>query len=347
MSIGGRSQEQAEAWEALMKHPILQNKEMALTTNTKIIHYYINVFYHVFHNNQEQLLMAVQEAINFCETQPFVLQERTDDYILFLDFEINILGLLHDWKALELSIEKMSSVLDKEEGKLSKADTNAYRNNVLYFKLTTSYRTWNLEKCLNIIPQVKARTDIPLPRQASDLFVIAKIYFMLSMFDEALDTIDEALSIKESNHYADYYVALRILNLLIHIELGNEQLVEYSLRATYRFLSDRQRLFEVERLFLRFLKKVLDSPSLQQTTELYRELHEAISITVKANPKEQVALRILNLQFWLESKINNIPMRQLAKVYRAKYEQEQELLHEIPHLPNADSAQNPHNNSTP
>ena len=326
MSIGGRSQEQAEAWETLMQHPILQNKELALTTNTKLIHYYINIFYQIFHKNETQILSVVQEAIHFCEAQPLVLQELTEDYALFLDFEINILGLMHKWTALELAIEKFSKVLDKEEGKLTKEEVMAYRNNMLYFRLTTYYRTWNLEKCLNIIPQIKARTNITLPRQASDLFVIAKVYFMLSMFDEALATIDEALNIKESNHYADYYAALRILNLLVHIELGNEQLVEYTLRATYRFLKDRERLFEIERLFLRFLKKVLDSPNHKQTLELYNELHEAIAITVKANPQEQVALRILNLQFWLESKIKNIPMRELAKIYKARYEQEQQQI---------------------
>ncbi len=323
MGVLGRSDGQMEEYHKFIQHETLSNIQNVRTIRTKIIYYLLHFFYAVFQNNARNAYSIIKEAIIFCESNSLVQQEIPEIYLQFIEYEFGVLRALQLWADLEKCAEKMNVFLEEQGKRLDTKLVESYQNKVIANRFFVYNKTWNFDTCLELVPKIKEKHFTDTKTHSVILFGFARIYFMLDRFSDALQYINESLAIKEEDHSADYYVALRILNLLVHFELGNEQLLDYALRSTYRFLSNRQRLFEVERLFLRFIKKVIDSPNHKQTNELYRELYEAISITVKANPKEQIALQILNLQFWLESKINKIPMSQLVGVYKTRYEQEQ------------------------
>ena len=68
----------------------------------------------------------------------------------------------------------------------------------------------------------------------------------------------------------------QILNLFIHYELGNDKLLEYIVKSTYRFLLKRKRLFKVESVILRFLKKYPNWITNQELLKGFSELKEEL-----------------------------------------------------------------------
>ena len=53
----------------------------------------------------------------------------------------------------------------------------------------------------------------------------------------------------------------RILNLIIHYELGNTVLLDSLLRSTYRYLNKENRLSEIEKKFINFFKEATQPKS--------------------------------------------------------------------------------------
>ena len=138
------------------------------------------------------------------------------------------------------------------------------------------------------------------------------IYFGIGDYDKALEFLNQWLNLPRSIERQDLQSLARILNLIVHFEMGNTILLEYLFRSTYRFLRKRNRMYDFEKRVLKFIK---DSNKIRST----RELREAF-ITLKNDfeelskvPSEKVMFQYFDFIAWLESKTNNEPFSTVVK----------------------------------
>lgn len=317
-----RSEKQISEFHELMQHPFLQDENCALTNFSKLSYFNIHVLYQGFLNNTQEMHNYLIKGIRLFEDNPYLIEINLKDYLYFLDMQLGILMGLSRWKEFDVCIQKLGHLLDNESNKLKTEDAALYQSGYYILRLLRHYKTWDLEAALVFVEPIKSRHALfPLYKHiiTGNLFFIARSYFMVGMFEQALSEINEALNIDEVINFSDYYAGLRILNLLTHLELRNEALLEYTLRSTYRFLQDRQRLFVIENLFLKFLKKLLNIQGKDKILVLYREFYENIQTAIDKDPKEIAPLRLFDFRFWLESKIKEIPMKELAKTYKNNF----------------------------
>ena len=133
---------------------------------------------------------------------------------------------------------------------------------------------------------------------------LAYLHFGARLYDEALDWINQLLNDPEVKTRADIQCFGRLLNLVIHYELGNDQLLEYIGKSTYRFLSNRKRLFKVEstmlKLMRRYPKWLSREASIQGFSTLLEELKE-----LQSDEFERKAFDYFNFIAWMESKISS------------------------------------------
>jgi hypothetical protein len=108
---------------------------------------------------------------------------------------------------------------------------------------------------------------------------------------------DRDLSVREDIHCFG-----RILNLIIHYEIGNDDLLEYAVRSTYRFLYKRKRLFKVEGVILDFLKKYPNWVDREQIVAGFSELHKKL-LVFRNDDFEKYAFEYFDFISWLESKL--------------------------------------------
>lgn len=315
-----RSEEQIAELHQIMQHPFLQDETRALTIQSKLAFYNIQAVYQTFLNNPTAIHSFLSKGIELFERNPYLIENNLCEYIHFLDMQLGVLMGREMWLEFDVCIVKLRNLLNTESNKLKAEDAALYQSGCKILQLLRHFKTWDIEAALAFVEPIKALHALfPTHKHiiTGNLYFIARSYFMLGMFDEALIEINEALTIEEVENFSDYYAGLRIINLLIHLELKNEQLLEYILRATYRFLKDRKRMFVIENLFLKFLKKLLSAPDKGQIDLLYSEFYENINKAIAAYPKEIAALRLFDFRFWLESKIKKIPMNELSKIYKA------------------------------
>ena len=102
----------------------------------------------------------------------------------------------------------------------------------------------------------------------------------------------------ESRQYL--YCYAKIFELVIHIELGNTQLLLSLSKSTFRYLYQRNKVHDFENIILTYLKKFIKSGSFHQTTlfnDLKMELNE-----LATDPIRSKAMDHFDYINWLEEK---------------------------------------------
>ncbi len=151
---------------------------------------------------------------------------------------------------------------------------------------------------------------------------IACLYFGSGDNKNAIEYLNLIINQKNPDYREDIQCFARILNLIAHYELGNAQLVEYQVKSVYRFLSKMEQMQAVLQEIFRFVRRV---PRMRES----EMKHEFISLKEKLlklqdDPYEKRAFLYLDIISWLESKIENRPLQDIA---REKFLKREGLLH--------------------
>ena len=153
-------------------------------------------------------------------------------------------------------------------------------------------------------------------KKSSELLLngtIACIYFGATDYTEALNYLNKIINNTIVDVRNDVSCFARILNLIVHFELGNYELLEYVVISTYRFLYKKNRLYKLETSVIDFTRK--KNPKIKSDKELiiaFREFKSTIEEIFK-DPFEQKALEFFDFISWLESKIANKPFAEIIK----------------------------------
>jgi hypothetical protein len=111
----------------------------------------------------------------------------------------------------------------------------------------------------------------------------------------------------------DFYCSSRILNLIIHYELGNAELLESLTRSTYRYLLQRKSLFKFEDAIIRFIRVQLPKVNNQQELiKAFKNLKKEF-VELSKDSYERAGMDIFDFISWLESKIENRPYAEIVR----------------------------------
>jgi tetratricopeptide (TPR) repeat protein len=148
---------------------------------------------------------------------------------------------------------------------------------------------------------------------------IASLYFANRMYNESIEYLNKIINQKNPDYREDIQCFARILCLIAHFELGNDQLVEYQIKSVYRFLLQVEDLHEVQKEIFRFLRR---TPGMRRTALLdeFRRLHEKL-IKLQEDAFERRPFMYLDIISWLETKLEN---RTIEAIVQDKFRRRQE-----------------------
>ena len=173
-------------------------------------------------------------------------------------------------------------------------------------ELTIHAHMGNFSKGIELIPIVEEgiklyENKLPKVRKAWFYFSIAIIYFGTGDYSNTLKWINQLLNDIEIEESQDIHCFAQLLNLIVHIELGNERLVPYALKSTQRYLSTRNRVYKFETVVLNFIGKILKVKSAEESESAYAELHQQF-LELAEDPFEKTAFEYFDFISWAESK---------------------------------------------
>ncbi|MEM1321326.1 MAG: hypothetical protein AAGG75_13810 [Bacteroidota bacterium] len=152
-------------------------------------------------------------------------------------------------------------------------------------------------------------------------YKIACMYFGSGDNENAIVYLNKIINQRNSNIREDIQCFARILCLIAHFELGNENLIEYQVKSVYRFLTKMEDLHQAQQEILKFLRRL---PRVQPADlkMAFTRLHQKLE-RLRSAPYEKRPFLYLDIISWLESKIEG---RSVQEVIHSKFREERKPL---------------------
>lgn len=148
-------------------------------------------------------------------------------------------------------------------------------------------------------------------------FRLAYIYFGNEDFSKSLKFINKLLALKEIRK--DLQNAAHIINLIVHYELKNHELVVYGIKSVYRYLKRRSQLHQYEKVLLHGLGQMLRATRLGSDIDVFKMVLKNLQELDDQSPENYFHYRA-----WLSSKIGKTSYEQQLAMYTGNSQQEHE-----------------------
>lgn len=305
---GFRLQEQDKTEVNNIMNEDLQDVERAETFDARLYYYNTNTAFGQASGNLQHSYDAAKGYIEFLESYPERLRENANRFVVGLsNFMVICSYLKGKQQDIRNTIQRLAGFenhpLFKAEDIQLKIFLARYSNESIL-----SIRTCNYASA----QQLEAGIERGLLRFGAGInknehlmlcYYLAYLFFGHEDYSSALKWNNKILHHFEPNVREDIQCYSRFLNLLIHYEKGNVDLLEYELKSTYRFLSRRQRIFRFETVMMNFIRKNLSQPlSRKETIYLFGQLRDEL-VEVFKDPQEKTVEEYFDFVSWLESKI--------------------------------------------
>ena len=120
-------------------------------------------------------------------------------------------------------------------------------------------------------------------------------------YKTALKWLHEIINGPQQTLYQYTYV--RLIELIIHIELGNIDLLKSRAQSTYRFLEQRNKIYDFENVMLTHLKKMLGHNSKKNRKDIFKSLKNELEL-LKQDKTKASAFEHFDYIKWIDNQLN-------------------------------------------
>ncbi len=279
---------------------------------------------HVRYNHMIQdFVMCYKYArlwVNLFETYPVLAEQNKE---LHLKGIHNLLLALFNLRSYNRYVETITKL---ENNPPTERDSEnvmlLYQQYVFTNQINRYYLEGNFTKGLELVPKIEAFIDeseekLDVHRAMVFYYKIACLYFGNGDNKKAIHYLNRIIQMKAQSIREDIQSFARILNLIAHFELGNDDLLEYQVKSVYRYLSNMGDLQGAQKEILNFIRQL---PTLSQA-DLRKVFKQLLAKLVKLSQSkfEKRPFMYLDIISWLECKIENTTVQE---VIRRKFETE-------------------------
>ncbi len=299
-----RSADQQQWLAEILAHPLLESPEKALSIRARILYFRIrsNAAYSML--KYDDFYSYSQSQIDLMEEYPMLLREDKSAYIYGMTNLIQACGLLKKYDEVKYNLLKFKEL----KGVSKDDDFRIFKHyNALTFRLciqTGAFEEgWKVfQEHLKDLPRYEGQSL----ERGSFYFQYFYISFGKGTYDEALKYLNLWLNLPRSIEREDLQSLARMLNLIIHYEMGNIVLLESLIKNTYRYLRRKNQVYEFEKTLLQFFQQAVKGNDRTRLSNAWKELKIAIE-ELAEQPSEKILLEYFDFTSWIESKINKIP----------------------------------------
>lgn len=183
-------------------------------------------------------------------------------------------------------------------------------------KINKHFMEGSFEEGVEIIPKLLKKlkayeSKIDPERVLMFYYKIASLYFGNGDFRKAIFYLNQIIYFKDVSLREDIHCFARILNLIAHFEDGQDFHLEYQIKSTFQFIGKMNDQQAVQKEIFQFLRKTgkIKPDELKQE---FQTLHDRLSV-LNENIFERRPFLYLDILSWLQSKIENRPVKEIVK----------------------------------
>lgn len=295
-----RSEKKVANLKLFIQHPLLVDLSEAKSFKAKVLYHRIYGLYYYSILNYQEFYKSSKKIMGLMEERPIFLKEDVSEYISVLSNLCLSAGILEKYEEVNEYLEKLMKIKSNTVDDELKKFRQYYQN-----KLNLCIKLGDFEEGVVVLERLQKdqkRYDQRFFETNTFYYSYFYIYFGIGDYDKALVYLNDWLSLKSIDRQ-DLQSLSRILNLIIHYELGNSQLLESLHRAASRFLTKQNRVFESEKKIIKFIRvSTNEILSRKEIKENIVKLKEDF-LQLSKNPAENVIHQYFDFIAWMDSKI--------------------------------------------
>jgi hypothetical protein len=310
-----RSEDNLAVLNDLIQRSALQKEQFPDFYAAQVLFYRIHGIYHSSTRSYDDYYQTNLALIQLMEQEANFLKEDPSVYISVITNQIFSCGMLRKYEEVSQNLTKLKSIQPITNDDKYKIFLHYYLNKMILCTENGAFK-----EGVQLIEERELESR-QFPK-AKSLFginyclVYSYLYFGAKRYDEALQWLNQLLDHSDNLQREDLQSVARILQIIIHYELGNTLFLEYLLRSTYRYLSKRNRLYAFEQRIIKFIKKSRNINTRNALQEEFIKLRADFQIMLD-NPAESSILRYFDFISWLDSKIEG---KSFEAVVQHKYQ---------------------------
>ncbi|MDX1349206.1 MAG: hypothetical protein R3279_03100 [Putridiphycobacter sp.] len=275
------------------------------TENRYLYHQILAAFYFAVHDLVASYKHLVEIKTLYDNNQALFLKDKGK----YLSVLTNLAYISIKTSELELS-EKYFMELEHLEKDFSKSLDlkvryfSSYKSLKLFKFIENGYSSYDEQELKSITDGLELYGDIINPvRKAYLYYQLGTFYLANNSLKLALSYLNMVLNDKQNLIKEDIYSFAQILQVIVHFELKNHNVLPYVLTNTKRFLKGKNRLYKFEMIFLKMIGKIRNEAisHLELEDILIEYLPEIEAL--KQDKFESIAFEYFDFGAWLESKI--------------------------------------------
>ncbi len=317
--ISEQGQRSADAPElrAILTHPLMSGLDDLQWTGSRFLFYQIQSTYAYYIREYRQSKAHILEALGLIASNPQYAATYPFVESSLLNNLASLCILLYEPEEAEMYIERLRTL-----------PATAFVNETERF---TSVRVTELDLYLKLGDITSLRRLLPVLLDELHTFRhtlgsyyrryfayhLGWVYIALGEPGRALEHLNIVLNDRSADVREDLYCFARILNLLVHYELGNTELLRSEVRSTWRYLAQKQHTYRFETLLVQFIKKAISASSARAVQREFATLRQEL-IALQHDPAESRAFTYFHFIPWLDSQIQGVSFAEAVEDYTRK-----------------------------
>lgn len=295
----------------IASHHLIEGKNTALSKRAATICYYTQGFCSLANWDYEVALEKFRRVKIILDKQPNIRKDLAKRYVKTISKMLACEIYLNNFDKADNLIEELEQL--KKESGFNKINIQVeIFKEININKLKAYSRAGNFQQGLKVVNDITENLPtfedkLHKEQELSIYFHVASTYFGAQQYSKALTWVNKILNDKESVLRQDLFSYARLLDLMIHFELGNYDLLEYTIKSTQRFLNKKQRNFEMEKIVIKNIKKLIKKQSSTEQKDIYANFQYEIDQKLSGNNKH-IVFKYINFPVWIQSKINDCSM---------------------------------------
>ncbi len=280
----------------------------------KTLYYRVLSSYYFAIRNSEKFYSSSSKLIKHIESKQYMINEDVSEYISALNNHMVASGTAGKFKEVEEILDKLKNLKGKTEDDKLKIYRQYYTIRLRVYSNFGDFQ--NGYKELQDHMNTRKKFDLSFFQKDSFYIIYFTISFGAEKYEEALGYLNEWLGMSRNIERKDLQSLARILNLIIHYEMNNTNLMESLLRSTYRFLNNNKFLSEFEKKILNSFRDVIEIQSRKELKNHWQNLSKEYE-RLEAVLELPRIFRWFPIKEWIDAKASNTPF---AEVVRVQYE---------------------------
>lgn len=308
-----RSVEVLARLQTLQAHPLLQRAETTATFRGARLFYRIRGIMAYATNDYTAFYELSQQLIDLLESRPAWLKEDLEDYLAALNNFTIAAGHLQRYADIEVCLRKYAKLRA-----VSRDD--AYK--IFRQQYTTRFRLLitqgRFEDARRALDQHFADPNSKRIERSGFFFQYFYIYFGNGDYAEALHWLNEWLNLPRSIERQDLQSLARVLNLIVHYEMDNWQLLDNLVRSTTRFLDRKAFPTLFEHTITAFFRQLLRLPPGAERRGAFATLNTTLQ-SLRETANERAMLRLFDTSAWADAHARRVPFARVVRERAASY----------------------------